>query len=163
MPIVTGRKNVLAVYEEAAKKGWVIPCICSENLTTTEAILTAASDFAKEKGYDRIPITLAITNQYDHRSQSVFYTNIRRWDVGLKLFRASIEILAEYFGNVDILIHLDHAQHDTGTLNQNVAHTAAEFIGIGGAEHTDHAETGGNQTQQKQNPVTLLGEIFQFG
>lgn len=113
MPIITGRENVLAVYEEAAKKGWVIPCLCSENLTTTEAILTAASEFAAEKGYDRIPITLAITNQYDHRSQSVYYTHTRRWDIGLKLFRASIDILAEAFPNVDILIHLDHAQHDT--------------------------------------------------
>ena len=113
MPIITGRKNVLAVYEEAAKKGWVIPCICSENLTTTEAILSATSEFATEKGYDRVPIILAITNQYDHRSQSVFYTSTRRWDVGLKLFRASIDILAEVFPNVDILIHLDHAQHDT--------------------------------------------------
>ena len=111
MPIITGRENVLAVYEQAAKKGWVIPCLCSENLTTTEAILTAASEFAKEKGYERIPITLAITNQYDHRSQSVNYTCTRRWDIGLKLFRASIDILAVAFPNVDILIHLDHAQH----------------------------------------------------
>jgi len=113
MPIITGRKNVLAVYEEAAKKGWVIPCICSENLTTTEAILTAASEFATEKGYDRVPITLAITNQYDHRSQSVFYTNTRRWDIGLKLFRSDLEIVSQLFPNLDILIHLDHAQHDT--------------------------------------------------
>lgn len=113
MPIVTGRENVLAVYAEAAKKGWVIPCLCSENLTTTEAILTAASEFATEKGYDRIPITLAITNQYDHRSQSVFYTSTRRWDIGLKLFRSDLEIVSQVFPNVDVLIHLDHAQHDT--------------------------------------------------
>lgn len=112
MPIITGRENVLAVYEKAAERGWVIPCICSENLTTTEAVLTAASEFAKEKGYDSIPITLAITNQYDHRSQSTYYTHTRRWDIGLKLFRADIEVLAEAFPNVDILIHLDHAQHD---------------------------------------------------
>lgn len=113
MAIITGRKNVLAVYEKAAQRGWVIPCICSENLTTTEAILTAASEFAKDKGYDSVPVILAITNQYDHRSQSVFYTNTRRWDIGLKLFRASIDILADVFPNVDILIHLDHAQYDT--------------------------------------------------
>ena len=113
MPIITGRENVLAVYEEAAKKGWVIPCLCSENLTTTEAILTAASEFAAEKGYDHVPVTLAITNQYDHRNQSVYYTHTRRWDIGLKLFRASIDILAGAFPNVDILIHLDHAQYDT--------------------------------------------------
>ena len=67
MSVITGRENVLAVYKKAAERGWVIPCLCSENLTTTEAILTAASEFATEKGYDRIPITLAITNQYDHR------------------------------------------------------------------------------------------------
>ena len=113
MPIITGRENVLAVYEKAAQKGWVIPCLCSENLTTTEAILTAANEFSIEKGYDRVPVTLAITNQYDHRNQSVFYTHTRRWDIGLKLFRSSIDILAEAFPHVDILIHLDHAQHDT--------------------------------------------------
>lgn len=113
MPIITGRENVLAVYEEAAKRGWVIPCMCSENLTTTEAILTATSEFAAEKGYDRVPITLAITNQYDHRSQSVFYTNTKRWNIGLQLFRKDIEILSQVFPNVDILIHLDHAQHDS--------------------------------------------------
>ncbi|MBP3479106.1 MAG: class II fructose-bisphosphate aldolase [Oscillospiraceae bacterium] len=113
MPIITGRENVLAVYEKAAQKGWVIPCICSENLTTTEAILTAASEFAKENGYDSIPVTIAITNQYDHRSQSVFYTQTRRWDIGLKLFRSDLEIVSQVFPNVDVLIHLDHAQHDT--------------------------------------------------
>jgi len=113
MPIITGREKVLGVYEEAARRGWVIPCICSENLTTTEAILSAASEFAKEKGYDRIPVTIAITNQYGHRSQSVFYTHTRRWDIGLKLFRSDVQIVSEAFPNVDILIHLDHAQHDS--------------------------------------------------
>ena len=110
MPIITGRKNVLAIYEEAAKRGWVIPCLCSENLTTTEAILTAASEFATEKGYDRIPVTLAITNQYDHRSQSVNYTCTRRWDIGLALFRSDLEIVSQVFPNVDVLIHPEDTQ-----------------------------------------------------
>lgn len=113
MPILTGREQVLAVYETAARKGWVIPCFCSENLTTTEAILTAASQFARKHGHDRIPITLAITNQYGHRSQSANYTSTRRWDIGLALFRSDLEIVSGLFPNLDILIHLDHAQHDT--------------------------------------------------
>ena len=113
MPIVTGRENVLAVYEKAAQKGWVIPCFCSENLTTTEAVLTAAQAFAEEQGHDTVPVILAITNQYDHRSQSVNYTCTRRWDIGLKLFRESLDILTEAFPKVEILIHLDHTQHDT--------------------------------------------------
>lgn len=75
--------------------------------------MTAASEFAKEKGYDHLPITLAITNQYDHRSQSVNYTSTHRWDIGLQLFRSDLEIVAQLFPELDILIHLDHAQHDT--------------------------------------------------
>jgi len=113
MPIITGRKNVQAVYEDAAKRRWVIPCMCSENLTTTEAILSAASDFALENGHNSIPITLAITNQYGHRSQSVNYTCTRRWDIGLKLFRSDVQIVSEAYPNVNVLLHLDHAQHDS--------------------------------------------------
>lgn len=113
MPIVTGRENVLRIYAEAAEKGWVIPCFCAENLTTIEAVLSAASEFANEKNYERIPVTLAITNQYGHRSQSVNYTCTRRWDIGLKLFRSDTEIVSEAYPNVDVLLHLDHAQYDT--------------------------------------------------
>ena len=78
MPIITGRENVLRVYAEAAQRGWVLPCLCSENLTTTEAILTAAEEFAAEKGLEHVPVILAITNQYDHRSQSSNYTSTGR-------------------------------------------------------------------------------------
>lgn len=112
MAIITEYKKVKQIYDEAAKKGWVIPCLCSENLTTSEAIIAAASEFAKENGYDSVPVTLAITVQYDHRSQSRYYTHTRRWDIGLKLFRQDAEILSEAYPNVDLLIHLDHVQHD---------------------------------------------------
>ena len=43
----------------------------------------------------------------------MFYTSTRRWDIGLKLFRSDLEIVSQVFPNVDVLIHLDHAQHDT--------------------------------------------------
>ena len=61
MPIITGYENVKRVYEQAAKKGWVLPCFCSENLTTTEAILTAASEFARDNNYETVPVSLALT------------------------------------------------------------------------------------------------------
>ena len=48
------------------------------------------------------------------------------------------------------------SQNNAGTLDQNVTHTATEFIGLSGADHADHAKAGSNQTQQKQHPVTLL-------
>jgi len=123
MPIITGRANVLKVYEEAARKGWVIPCFCTENLTTTEAIIAAASEYATDNGMERIAVTLAITNQYALRSQSVYYTHTRRWDIGLKLFYADASIAIEAYPNVDLLLHLDHSQFDTdaGLLNGDLS------------------------------------------
>jgi len=112
MSIITGRKNVEAVYANAAERGWVIPCFCSENLTTTEAIFIAASDFANENGYASVPVTIGMTVQYSHRTQAKFYTRTEQWDIGLRLFRADIGVLADAFPNVDVLVHLDHIQYD---------------------------------------------------
>lgn len=115
MPIITEKEKVIKIYEEAAKKGWVIPCLCTENLTTTEAIIEAASEFAKDHGLMSVPVTLAITVQYEHRAQSRNYTHSRNWETGLKLFQADAEVLMRKGGdyeNVDLLLHLDHVQHD---------------------------------------------------
>jgi len=114
MPIITNCEEVRAVYKNASQRKWVIPCLCSENLTTTEAILTATQDFAIENNLSKVPISLAITVRYDHRAQSENYTHTRDWSTGLKLFKADAKILANsgLFPNVDILLHLDHVQHD---------------------------------------------------
>ena len=115
MPIISKREEVLDIYAEAAKKGWVIPCLCTENLTTTEAIIQAAGEFGKDNGLEHVPVTLAITVKYEHRPQSRNYTHSRRWDTGLKLFKADAEVLMREGGdyeNVDLMLHLDHVQHD---------------------------------------------------
>lgn len=118
MPTITGRENVLAVYAKAAERSWVIPCFCSENQTTTEAILAAASEHAAVIGIPDIPISIAITNQYAHRSQSSYYTHTRRWDIGLALFRGDIDVLtgpSSLYRDISVLVHLDHAQHNSDT------------------------------------------------
>lgn len=115
MPLILDQNNVLDVYAKAAEKKWVVPTFCSENLTTTEAILSGTLEYSKEIGITNIPVTIAITNQYDHRSQSTYYTNTRRWDIGLKLFLADINVLTEKgspFENLSVMTHLDHTQYD---------------------------------------------------
>jgi fructose/tagatose bisphosphate aldolase len=122
MPIVTGRKAVKGLYDEAAKRGWVLPCFCSENLTTTEAVLEAARLRGEKLGMPDLPIILAITCQYDHRTQAAYYTHTRRWDLGLRLFLADIEVLAgkgSPYEKLRVMIHLDHIQFDDD----------AEFLG----------------------------------
>lgn len=112
--IITKFEEVKKVFEKAGKNGWVLPCLCSENQTTTEAILSACSEYGKKIG-KRVPIIIAITCCYSHRSQAVNYTNTKDWKTGLKLFREDIETLAGENGkysDVDVLIHLDHIQFD---------------------------------------------------
>ena len=115
MSVIRDADEARAIYRAAGERGWVLPCFCSENLTTTEAILTAAEEYRQAGGLDTVPIILAITCRYDHRSQSVNYTQTRRWDTGLKLFTQDIKTLAEAdgpFAHLQVMIHLDHIQHD---------------------------------------------------
>lgn len=115
MPIVRGREAVLGIYEEASRRGWVLPCFCSENLTTTEAVLEATRRKGERLGLPGLPIILAITCRYDHRTQAEFYTSTRRWDLGLRLFLADLELLAgpgSPYERLRVMVHLDHVQFD---------------------------------------------------
>ena len=113
--IIKDFNQVKETYARAAEQGWVLPCICSENQTTTEAILSAASDFGRTHGIKDVPVIIAITVNYDHRSQAPNYTHSRDWKTGLRLFLGDIEALAGKGGiydDVHVMIHLDHIQHD---------------------------------------------------
>jgi fructose/tagatose bisphosphate aldolase len=116
MPLILERKKVLDLYRKAAQTKWVIPTFNSENLTSTEAILSATLEYSRKINQPDLPITIGITNQYSHRSQSVYYTHTRLWDIGLKLFLADIDVLMSEgspFEKLSVMIHLDHAQWDT--------------------------------------------------
>ncbi|HPM19350.1 MAG TPA: hypothetical protein PK288_10255, partial [Bacteroidales bacterium] len=64
MPLILDRNHVLDVYAEAAGRKWVIPAFNAENLTTTEAILSAAMEYGAGTGQPDIPVTIGITNLY---------------------------------------------------------------------------------------------------
>lgn len=115
MPLVRGRQKVEAVYQDAAQHGWVIPAFGVENLTTTEAVLSAAKEHGNRIGHPDIPISLAMTSLYPQRRQSVNYTHTRRWDIGLRLFLGDLAVLTASdspFADLRVLVHLDHIQHD---------------------------------------------------
>lgn len=113
MAVITDRKQVLDIYGEAERNKWVLPCFCSENLTTTEAILAATKEYGDEIGRENLPIIIAITCKYDHRTQASYYTHTRRWDLGLKLFLEDIRVLTDKgspYENLRVMVHLDHVQ-----------------------------------------------------
>jgi fructose-bisphosphate aldolase class II len=115
MPLITERKEVLGIYSKAARNKWVIPCFCSENLTTTEAILAATKEYGEKIGIADLPVTIAITNCYSHRSQTINYTHTKNWEVGLNLFIEELKVLTSFYSpyhNLQVMLHLDHIQHD---------------------------------------------------
>lgn len=115
MPLIHERAEVLATYADAARRGWVVPCFGSENLTTTEAVLEAALRHAALLGTPDLPVTVAITGAYPHRSQASFYTHTRQVDLGLRLFLADLRELTAAgspYAHLRVMAHFDHAQHD---------------------------------------------------
>jgi fructose-bisphosphate aldolase class II len=115
MPLILDRKKVLDVFAEAYDRKWVLPSFNVENLTTAEAILEAAKEYGKTIGMEDLPIIIGITNNYSHRPQSVYYTQTRKWDIGLRLFLSDLSILASPespYEKLKVMIHLDHIQWD---------------------------------------------------
>jgi len=113
--IIRDKKAVVEEYARAAQNGWVLPCFCSENQTTTEAVLAAAQEFGKARGIKNVPVILAITVNYSPRSQAPNYTHTRDWRTGLNLFLGDIEALAGkgcVYEDVNVMVHLDHVQYD---------------------------------------------------
>lgn len=111
MPLILDRNEVLEMYAFAREKKWVLPTFNTENLTTTEAILSAVSDYGKEIGIGNLPIIVGITNTYRDRPQSVYYSHTRNWEIGMRLFLKDLEVLTSPespFGNLNVMIHLDH-------------------------------------------------------
>lgn len=73
MALITERKQALDIYSEAAGKRWVMPCFRTENLTTTEAVLSAVLDYSHKTGQIDLPIIIAITNCYLYLLPSEYY------------------------------------------------------------------------------------------
>jgi fructose-bisphosphate aldolase class II len=113
--IINQYEEVRACYDYAAEKGWVIPCLCTENQTTTEAILAAAKAHKEKYGVKRLPVSIAITVNYHGRTQAPNYNAARDWKTGLRLFYDDIAALTErgaLYEDIDVLVHLDHVQFD---------------------------------------------------
>ena len=171
MPIITEREQVLKVYREAAGKGWVIPCFCTENLTTTEAILCAASEFGRERGIDHVPVTLAITNQYAHRAQSANYSHTKHWKTGLELFKTDAQVLMREekdFENLDLLLHLDHTQYDTdaGLCESDLSEYSTIMYDASAAPLEENIRLTADFVKKKGSEIVVEGacdEIFDAG
>lgn len=124
MPLIRGREAVVDLYQRALERRWVVPTFCTENQTTVEAILAACQSKAEELKV-AVPITIAITGQYLHRSQSTRYAHSRNAATGRMLFFGDCEVLSRPGGDypdVEVMTHFDHGQiqYDADVLDGNL-------------------------------------------
>lgn len=115
MPLILDREKVLEIYNDATIKGWVLPVFNTENLTTSEAILSSVYDYGQSINISDLPIMIGITNNYPSRPQTQFYTQTRQWKLGMNLFLNDLKQLTapgSPFANLKVMIHLDHILWD---------------------------------------------------
>ena len=115
MPVVTDPEETKALLDEMQQAGAALPCFCTENSWTTEAILRATVKTGKELGIDAPPVSVAFTGAYHRRS------NLENWwladdmRTGFKSVMDEIRVLASDGGpyaECRVFPHLDHGDPD---------------------------------------------------
>lgn len=115
MPVVVDPKQVREIYQEVAEKGACIPCFCTENQKTVEAMLRAAHEVGRELGVKAPPLVVGFTSTYHHRQQLMNYTTTRDPVLGAKAVLDDIRLFASEgspWSDVRIMPHLDHGMPD---------------------------------------------------
>lgn len=115
MALVTDIEEALAIYHKAAQRGVCIPAFNSENPETTLAILWAAREMGEELDIPNPPVTLSFTANYEPRSNLLNYTSVPDMYEGFLALKDDVLCLSREdgpFGQVKLMVHLDHAHPD---------------------------------------------------
>jgi len=131
VPIISDPSRVKEIYTAAAERGVCLADFCTANPYTTEAILRATSRFGQRHGVKAVPIILSATANYPIEPQLQHYTATGDAIIGLHALVNDVEILlspGSPYANVQVMLHLDHAQPD---LDETVVELAlAKFASI---------------------------------
>jgi fructose-bisphosphate aldolase class II len=117
MPIIRDGNKAREIINDIKASGNSLPCFCTENVITTEAIFAGVQAFKIENNITgSLPLIIAFTASYAERQQLLNYSNVHDFREGFMALRSDIERLARDDGpykNIDVIVHLDHAQPGT--------------------------------------------------
>jgi len=111
MPVVSDPAWVKEIYQEVAEKGACLPCFCTENQKTVEAMLRAAHEIGREFNIKNPPLVIGFTATYHHRQQLMNYTTLRDAVFGARAVLDDAALFASAdspYGDVRLMPHLDH-------------------------------------------------------
>ncbi len=125
MPVIRDGEKAREIIENIKKTGNSLPCFCTENVLTTEAIFIGAKKFKQSKKIrGHLPLIIAFTAAYHQRQQLKNYSGLGDFKEGMLAVRNDIERVARAggkFDDIDVIVHLDHAQpgEDDWILKEN--------------------------------------------
>jgi fructose/tagatose bisphosphate aldolase len=110
---ITDRNQAKQIFENAAEKNVSVALFCTGSFWNTEAILLAASNFAKKHEIENIPVVVAMTCLYTHMQQAKRFTFSKEEKIGLRAGFEHVRLLCDGpyapYKNVAVMTHLDHA------------------------------------------------------
>ncbi|MCK5811740.1 MAG: class II fructose-bisphosphate aldolase [Clostridiales bacterium] len=113
MTLILNKKQSNEKINQMREKNACMAIFCSASHWNSEAILLAASRYAKKRGISDIPISIAMTFNYPHMPQAKRVTYSKNAKYGFISNMTHINLLCGQddspYKNVSVLPHLDHA------------------------------------------------------
>ena len=113
MPIITDPKETRALLDVLRRKQVAMPCFCTENAWTTEAILEATLAAGRRFGIPDPPVSISFCSGYPAREHLKNYRVCGRHPLGLESVLADLQALLSPQGpyaGCRVLPMLDHGQ-----------------------------------------------------
>ena len=113
MPLVTDPAETRRHLALLRERRVAMPCFCTENDWTTEAILEATTAAGRRLGLEAPPISIAFTAGYAGRSNLEHYWTCGDQGMALQALMGSLEALLSPSGPYAacrVFPHLDHGQ-----------------------------------------------------
>jgi fructose/tagatose bisphosphate aldolase len=163
MPIITGRDKALEVYEEFRKKNVAMAIFCTASHWNTEAILLAASRFAHKHGLEKIPLSVAMTFNYEYMPQACRVNYDENAREGFMSVMEHLKVLCggedATYSNVTALPHLDHGDpvRDKWALTEGLPYLASVMFDAQKYSEADNVALTKEYVKNYGNKVLIEG------
>ena len=163
MPICKTRQETELQIDRAREKGVSLALFCTASQWNTEAILKAASDYAKAHDIEEIPVSIAMTFNYRHMPQAQRVNYARCPEAGFLQIIDTVHRLCddEYapYKNVRVLLHLDHADpaYDEWALYKGVEYLSTVMFDAQRYPYEDNVKMTAEYVKKFKDKVMIEG------
>ena len=171
MPLVTDPLEVEDIYRELGQLRVCLPAFCASDPETVEAALIAGTEFGRQHGIKKLPLSVAFTSTYEMIQQTVCYTASGDPLLGFRMIMADLRILLSEgspYQNLRVMAHLDHGQPDTDReiLEDGLDDLASVMYDCSTLPFDENIKRTAEYVERTRNQVRVEGavdEIYEVG